>query len=76
MGAVIEWLDARGIEIREAGSPRELLAHAISVAETHGIGKRRLSNFDCFHDAYARVTGNPLLTLDQLLRETDAITLP
>ncbi len=76
MGAVVEWLDARGIEIREAGSPRELLAYAISAAETHGIGKRHLSNFDCFHYAYAKVTGNPLLTLDQLLRETDATTLP
>lgn len=76
MGAVVEWLDARGIEIREAGSPRELLAHAILVAETHGIGKRHLSNFDCFHYAYAKVTGNPMLTLDQLMRETDATTLP
>ncbi len=76
MGAVVEWLDARGIEISEAGSPREFLVHAVSVAETHGIGKRHLSNFDCFHYAYAKVTGHPLLTMDQLLRETDAPTLP
>jgi ribonuclease VapC len=76
MAAVMEWLDARGIEIREAGSPKELLAHAVAVAEEHGIGRRYLSNFDCFHYAYAKVTENPLLTLDQLLRQTDAATLP
>ena len=75
-GAVVEWLDARGIDIRESGSPREVLRFAVAVAEKHGIGRRYLSNFDCFHYAYARVTEQPLLTLDQLLRDTDADTLP
>ncbi|AYD02283.1 type II toxin-antitoxin system VapC family toxin [Neorhizobium sp. NCHU2750] len=76
MGAVTEWLDARGIELRESGSPRELLAHAVTVAQMHGIGKRYLSNFDCFHYAYAKVTGQPLLTMDHLLRATDIQTSP
>jgi len=76
MGAVIEWLDAQGITIRETGSPRDVLNYAVTVAEAHGIGKRYLSNFDCFHYAYAKVLGQPLLTTDQLLRETDADTLP
>ena len=75
-GAVVEWLDARGIDIRESGSPREVLHYAVAVAERHGIGRRYLSNFDCFHYAYARVMEQPLLTLDQLLKETDADTLP
>ncbi len=74
--AVVEWLDARNIELRETASPRDILTHAVAVAEKHGIGKRSLSNFDCFHYAYAKATGDPLLTFDQKLRETDATTLP
>ena len=53
-----------------------LLAHAVAVAERHGIGKRALSNFDCFHYAYAKAAGAPLLTLDKRLRQTDAPTEP
>ncbi len=73
---VVEWLDARRIALREAGSPRDVLAHAVSVAERHGIAKRHLSNFDCFHYAHAKQMGAPLLTLDWLLRDTDVGTLP
>jgi ribonuclease VapC len=75
-GAVVEWLDARGIDIRELGTPREVLAFAVAAAERHGIGRRYLSNFDCFHYASAKVAKQPLLTLDQLLRQTDAEILP
>lgn len=74
--AVMEWLDVGDIEVREAAPPRAVLAHAVAVAEKHGIGKRALSNFDCFHYAYARAAEAPLLTLDRLLRRTDAPTLP
>lgn len=73
---VVAWLDERRIDIREPGSPREVLAHAVAVAEKHGLGKRHLSNFDCFHYAHAKTAGAPLLTLDRLLRQTDAETLP
>ncbi len=55
--AVVEWLDARGIELREAPSPREVLSFAVDVAEKHGIGRRALSNFDCFHYAHAKAGG-------------------
>jgi ribonuclease VapC len=74
--AVTEWLEARGIELRETTTPREVLACAVAVAQKHGIGRRALSNFDCFHYAYAKASGAPLLTLDQRLRQTDAPTLP
>jgi ribonuclease VapC len=73
---VVEWLEARKIRLREPGSPRRVLSYAIAVAEQHGIGKRRLSNFDCFHYAYAKAMRSPLLTLDQLLRGTDIETRP
>ncbi|MBA8904177.1 type II toxin-antitoxin system VapC family toxin [Phyllobacterium sp. P30BS-XVII] len=75
-GAVVEWLEARNIRLRDAPSPRRVLAYAVAVAEKHGIGKRALSNFDCFHYAYAKAMRQPLLTLDQLLRETDVESLP
>lgn len=41
------------------------------MAEKHGLGRHHLSNFDCFHYAHAKAMDVPLLTLDQLLRETD-----
>lgn len=75
-GAVVEWLEARNIRLREPGSPRRVLAYAVAVAEQHGIGRRALSNFDCFHYAYAKAMRSPMLTLDQLLRDTDLDTLP
>jgi ribonuclease VapC len=74
--AVTEWLECRGIALREATDARAVLANAIKVAEQHGIGRRSLSNFDCFHYAHAKAAGVPLLTLDQELRKTDAGTLP
>lgn len=74
--AVVEWLDARGIELRDAPSARDVLAFAVDVAEKHGIGRRALSNFDCFHYAHAKAGGVPLLTLDALLRQTDVAVEP
>lgn len=75
-GVVIEWLDARDIELCESAAPREVLGYAVTVAETHGIGRRALSNFDCFHYAHAKAEGTSLLTLDRLLRATDVETAP
>jgi ribonuclease VapC len=75
-GAVVEWLEARDIALRDPPLSRETLAHAVAVAEKHGLGKRALSNFDCFHYAYAKAVGEPLLTLDRRLRATDVETLP
>jgi ribonuclease VapC len=73
---LLDWLQERNIEIVETQSPTELLAHAVFVAETCGVSKRSLSALDCFHYAYAKVHGMPLLTLDQALRTTDVTCLP
>jgi len=75
-GVVTEWLALRNIDLREAHSPADVLLNAVEVAQKHGIRKRSLSNFDCFHYAYAKVEGTSLLTLDVLLRQTDVETLP
>lgn len=74
--AVVEWLDARNIQLREPASPDRVLSYAVAVAEKHGVGKRALSNFDCFHYVYAKAMRQPLLTLDELLRRTDVAVLP
>ncbi len=73
---VTEWLDVMKVDLRDAGDPHEVLRHAVAVAEKHGVSRRALSNFDCFHYAHAKASGTPLLTLDRLLRETDVETLP
>lgn len=73
---VTEWLDAMNVDLRDTGRPRDVLWHAVAVAERHGVSRRALSNFDCFHYAHAKVAAAPLLTLDRLLRETDADTVP
>jgi ribonuclease VapC len=73
---VVEWLAARNIALRDPATPARILTYAVAVAEKHGIGKRALSNFDCFHYAYAKAAGCSLLTFDKLLRETDVEQVP
>ena len=62
--------------MREPTAPHEVLSHAITVAEKHGLGKRHFSSFDCFHYAQTKASGAALLTPDRVLLETDAKTLP
>ena len=71
--AVVLWLELRGIELRQSDSPRETLSLAIAVAQKHGVSRRSLSSFDCFHYAYAKALRQPLLTLDATLLTTDAV---
>lgn len=73
---VVEFLDLRDIALLEPGSPRSVLSNAVGVAERHGVGRRKLSTFDCFHYAYAKQLRHPLLTLDEHLRATDIETFP
>ena len=73
---VRSWLAAQDIELRVAASASEILKLAVSIAESHGTGKRALSSVDCFHCACAKSANQPLLTLDRLLRETDVETRP
>ena len=73
-GAVVEWQQVRNIALHDPPVPRRVLGYA--VAEKHGIGKRHLSNFYCFYYAYAKAMRQPLLTLDQQLRDTDIEVLP
>lgn len=76
LAVVLEWLEERDIGLQEPASPLHVLQLAVAVAQEHGLGKRALSNFDCFHYAYAKAMRQPLLTLDERLRQTDVATLP
>ena len=77
LGAVMQWLRERKIELRDAqASPAEILSLAISAAVQQGVGKKRLSSFDCFHYAHAKAAGAPILTNDRLLRATDVAVAP
>ncbi len=73
---LIDWLEDNEIDLREPTPPSAVLSYAVAVADQLGVGKRALSNFDCFHYAHAKAAGVPLLTLDALLRQTDVETLP
>jgi len=73
---VLAFLDERDIALRQEGEAKALLRLAVEVARQHGVGKRRLSSFDCFHYAQAKLARQTLLTLDQLLRQTDVETAP
>ena len=73
---VREWLLERNIALRETHFTSQALSYAVAAAQKHGIGKKGLINFDCFHYAYAKADSTSLLTLDKKLRETDVLTLP
>lgn len=77
LGAVRQWLEERGIALQHPhATPDEILDFAVRVASQHGVGKKRLSSFDCFHYAHAKSAGAPILTNDRLLRATDVLTAP
>lgn len=76
LDVVLDYLSRRSIALRELGDPGEVLRHAVSLAERHGVSKKALSSLDCFHYAAAKTARSPMLTLDNLLRDTDVPTLP
>ncbi len=73
---VSDFLSRVEIDLREPEPAHRILSHAIWAAQRYGVGRRKLSSFDCFHYAYAKATKSPMLTSDELLRATDLVTLP
>ena len=73
---LLDWLHERDIDIVQPASPHQILSYAVSAAQDIGVSKKSLSALDCFHYAYAKALGEPLLTLDQALRKTDLVCLP
>jgi len=73
---VTSYLADREIALTDLGDARDVLLNAVMAADRYGSGRKRLSTFDCFHYAAAKIAGSPMLTLDRLLRDTDVPTLP
>jgi ribonuclease VapC len=74
---VLEWLREKNITLQGLVSmPEIVLTHAVRAAQIYGVGKKKLSNLDCFHYAFAKAENVPLLTYDRLLRITDLDVLP
>lgn len=78
MASVIEkWLADCGIALKlPEAPPAELFRAALHAAATWKVGRKYLSSLDCFHYAQAKLANAPMLTRDQVLRQTDLKTLP
>lgn len=73
---VMEFLDARGIEVRDLPPPAETVALSVHAADRYGSGPRRLNLGDCLHYACAKHYGVPILATADEFRQTDIETVP
>jgi ribonuclease VapC len=73
---VLEFLDARDIEIRDLPPAREVTALALSAAHRYRTGRHRLNLGDCLHYACAKYYRVPILATDDEFRQTDLETIP
>jgi ribonuclease VapC len=73
---VLDFLDARDIEIRDLPPAREATALALSAAHPYRAGRRGLNLGDCLHYACAKYYRVPMLSTDGEFRQTDLETVP
>lgn len=73
---VLEFLEARDIEIRELPPVPETVDLAVGAADRYGAGRRRLNLGDCLHYACAKYYRVPILATDDEFRHTDLETIP
>ncbi|MCJ2065620.1 type II toxin-antitoxin system VapC family toxin [Methylobacterium sp. J-088] len=73
---VLEFLDARGIEICDLPPASETTALALSAAHRYRAGRHGLNLGDCLHYAAARFLGVPILATADEFRRTDLETVP
>jgi len=73
---LMEFLDARGIEIRDLPPARKTTAFAVSAAARYRQGRRGLNLGDCLHYACAKYYRVPILATHDEFRETDLETVP
>lgn len=72
----MEFLEARGIEIRDLPPALETTRLALSAAHRYSAGRRGLNLGDCLHYACAKYYDVPILATDNEFRETDIETVP
>ncbi|TCU13501.1 type II toxin-antitoxin system VapC family toxin [Rhizobium sullae] len=73
---VIEFLDERGIEVRDLPPASETTRLALSAAHRYRSGCRGLNLGDCLHYACAKYFDVPILATADEYRQTDARTVP
>ncbi|MCP3731304.1 type II toxin-antitoxin system VapC family toxin [Sphingomonas sp. MG17] len=76
-GAIIlEFLDERGIELRDMPPAVETTKLALSAAHRFRAGRFGLNLGDCLHYACAKFYRVPILATDDEFRQTDLETVP
>lgn len=73
---IVEFLDERGIEIRDLPPAAEATSLALSAAHLYRSGRRGLNLGDCLHYACARYYDVPILATGDEFRQTDLTVVP
>jgi len=73
---ILEFLDERGIDIRDLPPALETTRLAISAADRYRAGRHGLNLGDCLHYACAKFYGVPILATADEFRQTDLETVP
>lgn len=68
---ILEFLDERGIEIRDMPPAAEATSLALSAAHLYRSGRRGLNLGDCLHYACAKYYDVPILATGEEFRQTD-----
>jgi ribonuclease VapC len=73
---VAEFLNDRGIEIRDLPPAAEATRLALSAADRYRSGRHGLNLGDCLHYACAKYFDVPILATGDEFRQTDISTIP
>lgn len=73
---ILEFLDARGIEIRDLPPAADTTRLALSAAHRYRGGRHGLNLGDCLHYACAKFYAVPILATADEFRQTDLETVP
>ncbi|NGM37979.1 MULTISPECIES: type II toxin-antitoxin system VapC family toxin [Methylobacterium] len=73
---ILEFLEARGIEIRDLPPAKRATTLALSAAHRYRAGRRGLNLGDCLHYASAKYYRVPILATADEFRQTDLDTVP
>lgn len=73
---VLDFLDERGIAIRDLPPALEAIRLALVAADRYRSGRHGLNLGDCLHYAAAKYYGVPILATADEFRQTDLETIP
>ncbi|PRD43541.1 VapC toxin family PIN domain ribonuclease [Phyllobacterium phragmitis] len=73
---ILEFLEARGIEIRDLPPAKRTTSLALSAAHRFRAGRHGLNLGDCLHYACAKYYRVPILATADEFRQTDLETVP